>query len=1251
MRNAARLGARATCVCLLMLAHTALSAASPLPTPWVSQDIGAVGLPGSASAVNGVFTVNGSGADIWGAADAFQAVMEPISGDVQIVARVASIQNTNTYAKAGIMLRGSLTAGSAHVILDLRPNGSIEFMTRSANGGSTTWLAGSTQPAPAWLKLTRTGTTVTGYVSSNGSAWTQVGSTTLSIPAAAYAGLAVTSHDTTKLNKSTFDNIAVTGASILPALPAPWTNQDVGAVGVAGNTTYAAGVFTVSGAGADIWGTADAFQAVSQPLPGDVQLIARVKSVENTNTYAKAGIMLRDSLAPGAVHVILDLRPNGAIEFMKRSTTNGATTWLASTTQPAPAWLKLTRSGSTVTGYASSDGTTWTQVGTTSVTFGASPVGALTVTSHDTTQLNTSTFDNVSAGPLPVVVPPPSAPSSPSPADSTTNLSAASTTMTWTAAGATSYDVRFGATNPPPQVAAGIASASYTASNLLQGATYYWQIVANNASGSTPGSVWSFATQAPPPTVPASPAPVSGATSVAASSVALSWASSGAASYDVYFGTTNPPALAAANVAASTYTVASLQQGTSYYWQVVAKNGTGATAGPVWTFATVVAPPSSPSSPSPVSGATGLSAASLALSWSAAGATSYDVYFGTTNPPALAASSLSTATYSVSSLQAGTSYFWQVVATNAGGSTAGPVWSFAMQVGPPAAPSSPSPAAGATGVDGGSVMLTWTANDATSFDVLFGTTNPPTQVASNILTPSYSVSSLPQNTAYYWQIVAKNAGGSTPGAVWSFTTAGGKVWNVPAGGDLQGALNAAQAGDVIVLQAGATYIGNFTLPAKSSTSTDYITITSSGSALPGETTRMDPSYAPQLAKIQSPNSSPAIATVPYAHHYRLVNLEFRANFQGFGDVIDFGDGSSAQNTLAGVPHDLVADRLYIHGDPTYGQKRGIGLNSASSTVKNSYIASIMAVGQDSQAVCGWNGPGPYTVDNNYLEAAGENLLFGGADPAIPQLVPSDITITNNYFSKQLSWKGSSWQVKNLLELKNAQRVLINGNTLEYNWLAAQAGSSILFTPRNQDGTAPWSIVQHVQFTNNVVRHVSSAFNILGRDNLQPSLLTNDIVIRNNLIYDVSAAKYGGTGRLLLINGGQNITLDHNTVFEDGSTDLYAVSAVTGFTFTNNILQNNAWAIMGDNASPGNGTIAMYFSSGGLFQDSIIVAAPAGSYPTGNFYPATMSGVGFMDYANGNYRLSPSSSYKGAATDGTDIGADIDAINAAAGTSF
>ncbi len=493
-----------------------------------------------------------------------------------------------------------------------------------------------------------------------------------------------------------------------------------------------------------------------------------------------------------------------------------------------------------------------------------------------------------------------------------------------------------------------------------------------------------------------------------------------------------------------------------------------------------------------------------------------------------------------------------------------------------------------------------------------------------------------------------NSGG---GSVYS-PTGGGGVLTVNAGGDFQAALDEAQPGDTIVLQAGATFTGNFVLPAKSSSATDYITITTSAtSGLPGASSRITPSYASLLPKIQSPNGMPAIATAPYAHHYRLQYLELPATYQGENDILDFGDGSSNQNTLAVVPHDLIADHLYIHGDPAYGQKRGIGLNSAATSVTNSYIAGIMADGQDSQAICGWNGPGPFTIANNYLEAAGENILFGGADPPIPGLVPSDITIAHNFVTKQLAWWGSSWSVKNILEFKSAQRVSVDGNVFENNWLAAQSGYAILFTPRNQYGGAPWTIVQQIAFTNNIVRHVSSAINILGMDNVNPSQQTDAITIRNNVFEDVSRASYGGDGRFLLIQGTPDVTVDHNTVFDDGPSDLYADgTASSAFVFTNNILPNNAWAIIGTGTAPGNGTIANYFPLG-QFQGNVVAAAPASSYPTGNFYPSSLGAVDFVDLSGGNYRLSSSSSYNSAGTDGMNIGADIDAINAAAGTSY
>src|SRR5204863_3419138 len=141
-----------------------------------------------------------------------------------------------------------------------------------------------------------------------------------------------------------------------------------------------------------------------------------------------------------------------------------------------------------------------------------------------------------------------------------------------------------------------------------------------------------------------------------------------------------------------------------------------------------------------------------------------------------------------------------------------------------------------------------------------------------------------------------------------------------------------------------------------------------------------------------------------------------------------------ETKVTNVPHDIIVDRCYIHGLPTVNAIRGVNLNSSSTAIVDSYFSEFHGVQWESQAIAGWNGPGPYKINDNYLEAASENVMFGGADPKISQLVPSDIEIRHNDFFKPLSWKpddpgfgGYHWTVKNLLELKNSRRVLIQGN--------------------------------------------------------------------------------------------------------------------------------------------------------------------------------------------------------------------------------
>ena len=471
----------------------------------------------------------------------------------------------------------------------------------------------------------------------------------------------------------------------------------------------------------------------------------------------------------------------------------------------------------------------------------------------------------------------------------------------------------------------------------------------------------------------------------------------------------------------------------------------------------------------------------------------------------------------------------------------------------------------------------------------------------------------------------------------------GSTIAVAAGGDLQGALNRARPGDTITLEPGATYVGNFVLPSRPGGSDAFITLRSAApdTRLPGAGIRITPAAAPQLPKLRSPNSLPALSTAPGAHHYRLLFLEFLANAQGAGDIIALGDGSPAQNTLSLVPHDLIVDRCYIHGDAAQGQKRGISLNSATTSLVNSHISDIKLAGQDTQALAGWNGPGPFTITNNYLEAAGENIIFGGSDPAIPNLVPSDISIAGNHITRPTAWRAERWTVKNLLELKNARRVTIARNLLEHNWQGGQSGFAVLFTPRNQDGRCPWCQVEEVVFEENVVRHSAAGIVILGYDDQHPSRQTRNIAIRHNVFSDIDSSRWGGNGYfLMLLGGARDVVVDHNTIIQPKAHGILTVDGppVLGFVFTNNLVRHNDYGIIGANRGPGDDTIRAYFP-GSRIVNNVIAEGDPRRYPEGNLFPSTAEFVRqFASYEGGDYRLASGSRWRGAGTDGLDLGA-------------
>lgn len=480
---------------------------------------------------------------------------------------------------------------------------------------------------------------------------------------------------------------------------------------------------------------------------------------------------------------------------------------------------------------------------------------------------------------------------------------------------------------------------------------------------------------------------------------------------------------------------------------------------------------------------------------------------------------------------------------------------------------------------------------------------------------------------------------------------------VPVGGNAQAAINSSQCDDTIVLQAGATYSGPFTLPNKPCTG--YITIQSSrASELPA---RVTPAQSALLAKLQSNVAGePIIKTAPGAHHFAFIGVDVSTATAGVVvyDLVRFGAGRDEQKTLDSVPHDLRIDRSYIHGWTDQDVQRGISLNSAETTIINSYISDVHGVGFDTQAIAGWNGPGPYHIINNYLEGAGENVMFGGSDSALPELMPGNIEIRGNNIEKPGSWdfgdqanfkpiKGQTlatltwtispvpcptedqsqrfvpryvdtsgciakhWTVKNLLELKAARDVIIEGNVLRNNWIDAQVGIPFLITVRNQDCTAPWSTVTRVKFNYNTVDKAIGGINFLGQDNeaelafgkcknaaTAGSIRGTDATISNNLFTNIK-------GPWLTQNGFNNISLIRNTVPQpSGSLMVLYGTPSQGWVARDNVFFDHEYGIFGDGGTMGTAALDKY-TPGYTFTNNAVVK-PYSTYPTGNDYPATLA---------------------------------------------
>jgi Putative Ig domain len=533
------------------------------------------------------------------------------------------------------------------------------------------------------------------------------------------------------------------------------------------------------------------------------------------------------------------------------------------------------------------------------------------------------------------------------------------------------------------------------------------------------------------------------------------------------------------------------------------------------------------------------------------------------------------------------------------------------------------------------------------------------------------------------------------------TPAPGPTVQVAEGGDFQAALNSAECGETIALQAGALFSGNFTVPAKSCDDAHWIIVRTSApdSALPPEGTRITPCFAgvaslpgrPSFACSSTKNvmakivfegiGSQPIMLASGVNHMRFLGLEITRTSPGnvIYDLVVLQNGGPTDH--------LVFDRDWIHGTAQDETTRGIALGGSTYVaVVDSFFTDFHCIAisgscTDAQAINGGLGDlpmGPYKIVNNFLEAAGQSLLFGGGEAT---QVPQDLEIRGNHLFKPLLWmqgqpgyiggsNGNPFIVKNHLELKNGVRLLFEGNVLENNWGGfSQTGFSILLTPKNQSGTCPLCTVHDITIRYGTISNVGNGI-VLGDGASDSGALSQGAwneSIHDILIQNVSASAYNGAGYLLQEANGNPVSAIHDVVINHITaigTDAQAAMLVVGNDVTSPPMGNFGWtnSIFTANAgllSTGGGSTNCAFQHGPLaifqacfapytFHSNALIGA-TGTWPAGNFAPPSASVVQFAGASAPSgiaYQLQPSSPFAKAGSDGKDLGADMNAISQA-----
>lgn len=449
--------------------------------------------------------------------------------------------------------------------------------------------------------------------------------------------------------------------------------------------------------------------------------------------------------------------------------------------------------------------------------------------------------------------------------------------------------------------------------------------------------------------------------------------------------------------------------------------------------------------------------------------------------------------------------------------------------------------------------------------------------------------------------------------------------------ELQQALDNAPGGSILRLDPTATFTGNFRL-RKKATPTGLRTVVRPHGDAPAPGAKPWITTFAGMPKIGAADATqPALDADDGAADYQLFGLDFVPNTAlPDRDLVQIG--RNEMTALEQMPANITVERCWFHGSDAKGGHCGLRFNVKGGKVLGSYFEKFVERGRDSQAISIISGAGPYLIEGNYLEASGENIMVGGADVRIKDLVPSDITFRGNHFFKPTAWRSQGGSVKNLFELKNARRVVVENNVFENCWVDAQSGNGVVFTVRNQDGGNPWATVDDVNFRYNVIRNCEGyGINSLGQDYLQASRRGVNMAIKNNLILNCASG-------IMLNRQMQPTWVEHNTllglVWKFLQFAEQAVPMASGsLYFRNNVVSATEYGAIGEGTAPGTLTISGYAPGARFTHNVIEQGGTAYSYPTGNYLKAR-GGLTVVDYK-----------YTGteASHDGAPMGCDVDEL--------